>query len=95
MIEIVDNLEFVGAKKKLMVVKDMFITVDEEKRVLLVNDIVDAAYIDISKKSILRKVNSDVAQKIEIKLNITLAEYGVKVFDDAQTISYKELLATI
>ena len=91
MIEIVDNLEFVGCKKKLTVVKDMFIAVDEENRVLLVNDIVDAAYIDISKKSILRRVNSDVAKTIETKLNITLAEYGIEIFDDILEVSYEEL----
>lgn len=91
MIEIVDNLEFVGGKKMLMVVKDMFIKVDEENRVLLVNDIIDASYIDISKKSILRRVNSDVAKRIETKLNITLAEYGVKISDDILKVSCGEL----
>lgn len=88
MFEIVDNIEFVGCKKKLAVVGDMFIKVDEENKILLVNDIVNHAYIDISSRGILREVNSDIATKIETKLKVDLAEYGVEIFDEE--LSYGE-----
>lgn len=45
----------------------MFIKVDEENKILLVNDIVNHAYIDIPSRGILREVNSDIATKIETK----------------------------
>lgn len=91
MINIVNNLEFVGSGKKSTAVCDMFIKVDEENKILLVNNIVNNSAMDISSEGILKEVNSDIAIKIEDKLNINIVDYGVEILDDSLSVSYKEL----
>jgi len=73
--------EFKNYGKKSAVVNDMFIKVDEENKILLVNDIIDKKFFEISSEGILTNINSEIAKKIEAKLNIKIADYGVEIFD--------------
>ena len=77
-----NNIEFEGYGKKSAVVSSMFIKVDEDNKILVVSDVINTEYIDTSSEGILKEVNSDIAHRIEEKLNINIADYGVEIFND-------------